>query len=325
MSHISLQKIAELAGVSKSTVSCALNYCGGVDPQTASAIRQLAKELGYTPIPGIAPFCCAILPEKPHYYWHTAVNSLSECLRKRRIPSRMALYPSLNDLDDFFSALDTLLALSPRVLVLSVPLHQKVKKHLKIIAEKTPIFLLSERMEGKNIFYFSSDERQDGVALAEAFRTAYPFRRRMLILDSACNKERDDSFVSACGGIEIVRRIKLPEWHYSHSAILARRIAAEATGPFDCVYCGTGVLPSVCLALDKLGVPRDVVCIGYENPPSNSKFWENGRLGLTLCQDIAGQSELCAKAIADWYERSCLPQQNDNFVDSRVVYNPNNI
>lgn len=46
---VSLKQIAEQAGVSRMTVSCALRKTGRINPETAKRIRQIARSLGYTP------------------------------------------------------------------------------------------------------------------------------------------------------------------------------------------------------------------------------------------------------------------------------------
>lgn len=48
---VTMKKIAELCGVSRGTVDRALNGRGRVNPETAEAIRSMAKQLGYEPNP----------------------------------------------------------------------------------------------------------------------------------------------------------------------------------------------------------------------------------------------------------------------------------
>ncbi len=74
------------------------------------------------------------------------------------------------------------------------------------------------------------------------------------------------------------------------------------------------------MAPDKLKIDSETICIGYENPPGNAKFLQNGRIGLSLCQDVAAQSWLCAKAVADYHRTGALPEQQLNYVASQVVY-----
>ena len=82
------------------------------------------------------------------------------------------------------------------------------------------------------------------------------------------------------------------------------------------------MLPRVCLALDKLKIDPNVICIGYENPPANRRFWQNGRIGLTLCQDIAAQSAACAKAVAKLYTDRCFPDRKNNYIEFRILFPP---
>jgi len=54
MNKVSLKQIAERAGVSRMTVSCALKNSPRVKPETAQRIGAIARELGYSPDPRIA-------------------------------------------------------------------------------------------------------------------------------------------------------------------------------------------------------------------------------------------------------------------------------
>ena len=46
---VTLQKIAEVAGVSRGTVDRALNNRGRIRPEVADRIRKIADEMGYQP------------------------------------------------------------------------------------------------------------------------------------------------------------------------------------------------------------------------------------------------------------------------------------
>ena len=46
---VTIQQIADLAGVSRGTVDRALNNRGRIRPEVAEKIKEIAKELGYQP------------------------------------------------------------------------------------------------------------------------------------------------------------------------------------------------------------------------------------------------------------------------------------
>ena len=46
---VTIQQIAEAAGVSRGTVDRALNNRGRINPEVAKQIRQIAEEMGYVP------------------------------------------------------------------------------------------------------------------------------------------------------------------------------------------------------------------------------------------------------------------------------------
>ncbi|MEM6883999.1 MAG: LacI family DNA-binding transcriptional regulator [Verrucomicrobiota bacterium] len=60
-----MQTIADVAGVSKNTVSCALRNKSHISKQTRARIRQIADELGYRPNPMISAFMQSIRQNHP--------------------------------------------------------------------------------------------------------------------------------------------------------------------------------------------------------------------------------------------------------------------
>ena len=275
MKYVSIQKLSELTGLSKSTISRAIHHCGGVDAQTAARIHQLARELGYPPpkVDGISLGCGIVLPKNPAYFWSLPQKKLLSFFNDQKIPVRMALYPQLDELDAFCSALEAMESLQPRTLLVCAPSHPEAKQRLQALADRIPIFLLSECLNLVNAFYFGSNRKEDGRLLGRAYTPS----------------------------------------------ILARRIASEVDRPFDCVYCGTGALPCVCLALEKLHTDPRVICIGYEKPPSKAGSVANGRVRLLRCQDIVGQTELCAQAVARFFRDQIYPESKNRFVSSVLL------
>lgn len=318
----SIKKLSELTGLNKSTISRALNHCGGVDAQTAAMVNRLARELGYVAPKNReeSPSCCIVLPQNPDYFWSLAKERLFAVLTEERVRFRAALYPMLTDEDAFFSALDAMIALHPQLILAAVPAFPAAVDRVRKLSEEIPIFLLGERLDIANVFYFGSDRRSDGRLLGQTFQKAYPDKRRVLIIDSIQDRARTDEFLAACPALKPVGRLENDEWNNSASSLLARRIAAEYAGEFDCVYCSTGLLPLVCLAMDKLKLPPDIVCVGYENPPGNAKYIASGRIGPVLCQDIAQQSELCARAAARFVRERVFPGQKYTFIPSRMFW-----
>lgn len=321
MKYVSIQKLSELTGLSKSTISRAIHHCGGVDAQTAARIHQLARELGYPPpkVDGISLGCGIVLPKNPAYFWSLPQKKLLSFFNDQKIPVRMALYPQLDELDAFCSALEAMESLQPRTLLVCAPSHPEAKQRLQALADRIPIFLLSECLNLVNAFYFGSNRKEDGRLLGRAFSAFYPHHRSILVIDGMHSSDRTDAFLYECPQCDIVSRLEVSQWRAYTPSILARRIASEVDRPFDCVYCGTGALPCVCLALEKLHTDPRVICIGYEKPPSKAGLVANGRVRLLLCQDIVGQTELCAQAVARFFRDQIYPESKNRFVSSVLL------
>ena len=89
MSKVSLTKISEILGMSKSTVSKALNNYADVSPGTRKKVQDLANELNYKPnifaqnlrsqeskIIGL------LMPEIVHYFFSTIISGVAETAEK---------------------------------------------------------------------------------------------------------------------------------------------------------------------------------------------------------------------------------------------------
>jgi LacI family transcriptional regulator len=89
MSKVSLTKISEMLGMSKSTVSKALNNYADVSPSTRKKVQDLADELNYKPnifaqnlrsqkskIIGL------LIPEIVHYFFSTIISGVTETAEK---------------------------------------------------------------------------------------------------------------------------------------------------------------------------------------------------------------------------------------------------
>lgn len=308
MKKTSLRELSESLGVSPSTVFRALNGCGGVDPDTAARIRSFAQQQGYEiPSRGTAVDCVVILPYKPDYFWGEMRRNIVEELKSDNI--RVMFYSGLDDTEGYLAALEVTVSLAPRLLITAVSEDPEIRSAIE--ASGIPVFFLCEYFELKNSFFFGSNPYEDGVLLANSFARRFPHCKRVLNLffgrrTGICVTRTEAFFKNT--SLQTVGEILFPDMLKPYAASsLARAISASE--PFDCVYCETGILSSICLALDKCHYDPSIVVIGYEDAPVCQKYWKSGRLGMVVRQDIQAQAKSCTQAAHRYLKSQIFPDQ----------------
>ena len=310
----SLRDLSVELGVSPSTVFRALNGCGDVDARTEARIRAAAEERHYrlrqTSFSGE---CVCILPSVPEYFWGS-VRRLFQEKTTRRL--RFFLYPSLGEKDGFLSCLASALECDPSLLIVAAPEDGSVRDALSQCG--VPVFFFCEYVSMVNAFFFGSDPRADGSRLGDAVRERYPRCRRFLHLTlterTPLSLARTESFFSRLPHAVVVDRLSIPENKPYLASLLARQISEVKH--FDGVFCETGVLPAVCLALDKCRIAREVVCIGFEQAPSLESYRQSGRPILTLTQDLERQVSACIASAERYLQAGTFPDAKETFIPS---------
>lgn len=310
----SLRDLSSELGVSPTTVFRALNGCGDVDARTEARIRSAAEARHYrlrqTSFSGE---CVCILPSVPECFWGS-VRRLFREKATRRI--RFFLYPFLGEKDGFLSCLASALECDPSLLIVAAPEDDSVRDALSQCG--VPVFFFCEYVSMVNAFFFGSDPHADGARLGDAFRERYPGCRRLLHLmqneGTPLSRARTESFFSRLPHAVVADRLSIPENKPYLASLLARQIS-EAN-PFDGVFCETGVLPAVCLALDKCRIPRSVICVGFEQAPSLESYRQSGRPILTLTQDLERQVSTCITSAERYLQTGTFPDAKETLIPS---------
>lgn len=162
MKNDTLTAIAASVGVSKATVSRALNHCSGVDSETRERILTAAGE---TDIPDCAIY--SLLPDTPTYFWQEMRRGLSEH-ENPRYPMKCSVYTRLRD--DFTVLFYLRESVRARVLLVAASVTSAIRETLAALLPDRLVLLLSED-DGvlTNGFYLGSDADADGYAMGELY------------------------------------------------------------------------------------------------------------------------------------------------------------
>ena len=204
MKNDTLSSIAASMGVSKATVSRALNHCGGVDSETR---ERILAAVGETTVPECAIY--SLLPDTPGFFWQEMRRGLGDHA-DARYPMKCNVYTRLRD---DFSVLSYLReSVRARVLLVAASVTPAIRETLTALLPGRLVLLLSED-DGilTNGFYLGSNAEADGYAMAEVYvrrlRDHVPY---LLTLTPGVNQNVD---LRAAGFSRYLRETGLPPPH----------------------------------------------------------------------------------------------------------------
>ncbi len=323
-----MDHIVRRTGLSRATISRALNNCGSVSSEVKEAVVRAAEEIGYVPPqkqrvkkPDGGYLVAAVLPENPSFFWGEAARGLMEAAsgwpEARLVYS---LFSRLNSEKDALYCIDYLLDLKPDVLIAAVPVFESVKK--KLNAAPVPVVCFSESGDVRPAFYVGADFYMDGVTLARAAAKRLNARARAVKIENErmpMTTLRDEGFRR-----ELMNLLPLLEWtgtvdtsgwnHAETPALLARALKDME---FDTLYVSQGQLPQVMTALGKLKRRDFVQVVGYERP--GGRYEGDARLAAVMEQDIRGQGAMCMEAVRQYLTQGIVPDGGRLLIGSRLT------
>ena len=147
-----LEEISRATGLSRSTVSKALNNCGSVSSDTKLSVLEAAKALDYVPVQKKRVgrhdgrfLAAAVMPETPAYFWAEAARGMKKSAGEHpQLKLVSSLFSRLSEEDDFLYCLDYALDLRPDVLIVTPPVSANVQRRLSEATEQTSVVCFNE-------------------------------------------------------------------------------------------------------------------------------------------------------------------------------------
>lgn len=319
-----VERIVRETGLSRATISRALNNCGSVSSEVKEEVLRAARAVRYTPPqktrvrrPEGGYLVAAALPEMPAYFWGDAMKGMrdraDDFAGMRLVHS---LFSRLNSEADALYCIDYLLELRPDVLVVAPPAFESVR--LRLLETEIPVVCFAESGEVRPRFFVGADYYRDGVLLARAAANALPERARLVKIEGdrmPMVNQRDEGFrrelMKCAPGMSWTGTVSMAGWNMAEApARLARGLHDLS---YDALYVSQGVLGQVMTALGKLK-RLDVRVVGYERP--GSRFEADQRLAAVVEQDIYGQGAACMDAVWRFLSEGQTPDGGKLFIES---------
>ncbi len=276
-----IQKIANACNISTSAVYKALYHKKGVDAATREKVFAVCDSIPRAKV-GRKKSVGVVLPANPSYYWDALYRGIQDALSPD-IEAHFAFFSSLGSGNEGLHALEYVQDLD--LCIIAPSNAPAVQAKIAALSAKKPIVYVSEGLPTPHLATVCSNYYDDGRSLGAALTTHMPKCKRVLALhvhNGLGSQTRTNGFLSVLqeNNIELVGNIELEDIEKPFASVIARAIRDAGTGSFDCLYCATGVTPYACLALCKLRLDKNVICIGYENPPGNAPYTKSGLIRI---------------------------------------------
>ena len=324
MKKVSIDDLAKESGISKTTISKAVNNCFGIDYETKKEVLQIAEKFGYTRAKeetqtGVQ--LGIVLPDNPKYFWHLAYQGIKEESRNQGMSIKASVYNTLANEEEMLGCLEHVTEWNATILIVIAPNAENAIAKLTELAKKIPVILLTEFLDIENTFYVGADTYKDGCALGEIYLERYRNYKRILAFSTAetvAIQNRIKGFYDTVSKETVtdLHRLVIPKNTKTFSSLIAREISTRYPEGIDLILCADGVLPDVCLAVKKLKPSHKMLCLGFENPESNRPYIEAGILGALIRQDVELQARTAVRLAAEYVRTGCLPEKKVNFVGS---------
>ncbi len=320
MKPITMSKIAEHLGLSKATVSRAINNSSGVASDTKERVMRFAEENGYK-IKEKNVQVAIILPTLPSFFWKPYSTALVEIGEKYNLACRTFLFPKFGDEKDALRCIDCAVDAGVKVIIIAAPNSECVKGALSKLAEQMLVIQIEERIEIKGSVFVGENSYINGRALAEAYFKKYPDKKNIVFFtrDDDEMQKRINGFVSVMSekNIKPLAIESNPNEATPTKAASIARILKEYENSLDCVVCIASAISDICLAIKKLGLKRDVICAGFEYSGFDRK--DKKIPIMASSQDAVGQSQIAIELAAQYLMHGEKPCAEAFFVENKFL------
>ena len=276
--RITIEDVAQKAGVSKQTVSRVINNKPDVAPQTRKHIQALIEAMGYTPDPiarsmkGTTQTLGCIVPNLSDYNFSAIVQAAQEEARKQgyfiligSAESEFDVPPLLNELVD--RRVDGLLVVNPRD-------DNRYRHFLPLIDAGMPVVYIKNNPINEPVSAVSLDDETGGF-FATQHLISLGHTLIVTILgreNEECTQKRFAGFQKALrqGNIEEDQRLIVSgDWSAkSGQAAVSKLLGYQAQ--FSAIFAQNDWMAIGAMrALREVGlkIPQDVSVIGYDDQP----------------------------------------------------------
>lgn len=304
---VTLQQIAQAAGVSRGTVDRALKHRGRINPEVAENIRRIAEEMGYQPNRAGRALAMSrrsitigvIIQAAGTPFMEKVLEGVLEAKEEVERMGAHMIIRNIHNLDAE-KATKTMLELKAAGCngIAVVPVDDAGLKETinRLADEDVPVITFnSDIEESKRMCFVGQDTLQSGKVAAGLMAEILPRDKKVLIISgypsNHSHKNRTRGFseeLSACR-----EDIKILDVQYAFDdngmAEMITKGMLDEYKDLAGIYLAASGVQGVCKALEEIGLSGKVKVISNDLTDQNIQYLKEGKINFLLGQDAHRQ------------------------------------
>lgn len=328
---VTIQQIAEAAGVSRGTVDRALNHRGRIAPEVAKRIDQIAQEMGYVhkarrknaskkiKIGVVTQLCRSSFMLEIN----RGIREAEEELKHRGIALLVEEQDSVDERRQL-EAIDRLISQGISALAIMPVDCEPVREKLNYLAaeKKIPVVTFNSDIVGtKRLCFVGMDNHRSGRAAAGLVGMLTGGKGKALIItghfSSALNNQRVDGFVEEikhiCPGLEIAG-VQASFNDTDEVERILESVLSEVSG-INAVFSVSGGQGGIGRAFEKLHLDSRPFVVIYDQTPKNEKIIQSGIADFLIDQNGYEQGYRPPFLLANYLMKGQVPEREFMYTD----------
>lgn len=300
---VTLQQIAEAAGVSRGTVDRALNNRGRINAEVADRIRRIANEMGYQPNRAGRALAMAkrsitigvIIQAANTPFMEKVIEGAEDA---RAEVERLGAEVIIRKIDDFDAgkAIKTMHELKKKGCngIAVVPVDdEKLKETVDELAdEKIPVITFNSDIDGsKRMCFVGQDTYQSGRVAAGLMADILPAAGKVLVISgyptTYGHKNRTKGFLKEFKALRMDVQVLDVQYAFddNHMAEMITHGMLKEYEDLTGIYLAASGVQGVCKALGDLGMEEKVKVISNDLTAQNVQYLKEGKIRFLIGQD----------------------------------------
>ncbi len=335
---VTLQQIAEKAGVSRGTVDRALNNRGRIRPEVAEKIRQIAEEMGYRPNRAGKALALTnrsfrigvILQETETPFMKEILQGIAKAREEVEHLGGEVILKEVRGINTkaVVEAMESLLADNVQAIAINPAQNQRTSDMIQtyMTQHEIPIVTFNTDIEDSGrLCYVGQDAYQCGRAAAGLMGEILGGKG---MVATVSGYETNPSLNKRCEGFrdEILARysgmqVRSTRYAYNSNAIAENitREMLELHPKLAGIFITTGVEAGVCAALEKEGRLGKVKLIITDITPGAEKWFESGDISFAILQNAQEQGYRPVMMLFEYLFDGKKPEQEFYYTDLTIV------
>ncbi len=334
---VTIQQIADIAGVSRGTVDRALNNRGRINPEVAQNIRNIASEMGYVPVkrketrrqaPPIKIGIVTLLSQSS--FMEQVRNGIADAAKVLTYRGVELIVKECSSVDEGeqLTAIEELLTESISGLALMPVDSDTIRNKINHVSDtmRIPIVTFNADIIGtRRCCFVGLDNRKSGRAAAGLMGMMTRGQGKVLVItgffSNSVNSLRVDGFIEELKSSYSDLEVAGIQCSFDDTAEVERLIvnAIQTHPDLAGIFVASGGQAGVLKAFEQLKLEKRPYVIIYDLTPKNIKALNDGTVDFLIDQEVYLQGYQPPILLADMLQKNQQPDKEYLYTDIRIM------